>query len=292
MIIINQSLNDEFCWNVLLPQGALCMISQIKSIFKDKNNEDAYYGFIRALDEKNDYYFTKKDFDNLPMDEIAIGMRVTFTDNNKDSGQRYAMNIKIINKQNIEIEENHSHDDKSLQNKIDAQDYKTLLINSVQQIKYINDSIAFEDSVFNLLKVIGLNKIFQFDRDNQAGKADGFFIIENLAVMYDCTLQRDYESFQEEQIENYINKLSQKAQLTFNTKKSDGGITPKTIPLTGKSKQVWIITKGESKELSDFDNVKVKEISIYDLCEIYKKRLSDITYDNEKLVNDFIYIGK
>ncbi|OCG22634.1 hypothetical protein A9G11_06955 [Gilliamella sp. wkB108] len=268
------------------------MISQIKSIFKDKNNEDAYYGFIRALDEKNDYYFTKKDFDNLPMDEIAIGMRVTFTDNNKDSGQRYATNIKIINKQNIEIEENHLHDDKSLQNKIDAQDYKTLLINSVQQIKYINDSIAFEDSVFNLLKVIGLNKIFQFDRDNQAGKADGFFIIENLAVMYDCTLQRDYESFKEEQIENYINKLSQKAQLTFNTKKSDGGITPKTIPLTGKSKQVWIITKGESKELSDFDNVKVKEISIYDLCEIYKKRLSDITYDNEKLVNDFIYIGK
>ena len=58
------------------------------------------------------------------------------------------------------------------------------------------------------------------------------------------------------------------------------------------NQQVWIITKGESKELSDFDNVKVKEISIYDLCEIYKKRLNDITYDNEKLVNDLIFIGK
>ena len=119
-----------------------------------------------------------------------------------------------------------------------------------------------------------------------------FFTIENLAVMHDCTLQGNFESFKEEQIENYINKLSQKAQLTFNTKKIDGGITPKTIQLTGKSKQVWIITKGESKELSDFDNVKVKEISIYDLCEIYKKRLNDITYDNEKLVNDLIFIGK
>lgn len=75
--------------------------------------------------------------------------------------------------------------------------------------------------------MIGLNKIFQFDRDNQAGKADGFFIIENLAVMYDCTLQKNFESFKEEQIENYINKLNPKAQLTFNIKKNDGGITPK-----------------------------------------------------------------
>lgn len=58
------------------------------------------------------------------------------------------------------------------------------------------------------------------------------------------------------------------------------------------NQQVWIITKGESKELSDFDNVKVKEISIYDLCEIYKKRLHDITYNNEILVNDLIFIGK
>ena len=60
-----------------------------------------------------------------------------------------------------------------------------------------------------------------------------FFIIENLAVMHDCTLQGNFESFKEEQIENYINKLSQKAQLTFNTKKIDGGITPKTIQLAG-----------------------------------------------------------
>ena len=51
--------------------------------------------------------------------------------------------------------------------------------------------------------------------------------------MHDCTLQGNFESFKEEQIENYINKLSQKAQLTFNTKKIDGGITPKTIQLAG-----------------------------------------------------------
>ncbi|OCG16818.1 hypothetical protein A9G24_03765 [Gilliamella sp. App6-5] len=268
------------------------MISQIKKLCKDKNNEDAYYGFIRALDEGKDYYFAKKDFDNLPIDEIEIGLRVAFTANEKDSGQRFATNIKIIKAQTAENNEQSLSDNKSLANKIDAKGYQTLLINSVQQIKYIDDPLAFEDSVFNLLKVIGLNKIFQFDRDNQAVKADGFFIIENLAVMYDCTLQKNFESFKEEQIENYINKLNQKAQLTFNIKKNDGGITPKTIPLTGKNKQVWIITKGESKEISDFDNVKVKEISIYDLCEIYKKRLSDITYDNEKLVNDFIFIGK
>lgn len=102
---------------------------------------------------------------------------------------------------------------------MDAKTYQALLIHSVRQIENITDPIAFEDSVFNLLKIIGLNKIFQFDRENQAGKADGFFIIENLAVMYDCTLKSDYEAFKEEQIENYINQLNYKAHLTFNTKK-------------------------------------------------------------------------
>ncbi|OCG21427.1 hypothetical protein [Gilliamella sp. App4-10] len=164
------------------------MISQIKKLCKDKNNEDAYYGFIRALDEGKDYYFAKKDFDNLPIDEI--GLRVTFTANEKDSGQRFATNIKIISDQAAENNEQSLSTNKSLANKIDAKGYQTRLINSVQQIKYIDDPLAFEDAVFDLLKVTGLNKIFQFDRDNQAGKADGFFIIENLAVMYDCTLQK------------------------------------------------------------------------------------------------------
>ena len=72
----------------------------------------------------------------------------------------------------------------------------------------------------------------------------------------------------------------------------DGPTTPKTIPLTDKSKQVWIITKGESKKISNYDNVKVKEISIHDLCKIFQKRLHNITYDNEKLMNDFIFIAK
>ena len=263
------------------------MISQIKSLYRDQNNEDYYFGFIRALDEGNDYYFKKKDFDNLPIEDISIGMKVSFTNHDKESGQRFATEIKIIKSDADSI-----NDSNEIVNKIGVEEYKSYLIDSINKIKLINDPSEFEDSVFILLKTIGVNKTFQFDRINQAGKADGFFIIENLAVMYDCTLQGNFESFKEEQIENYINKLSQKAQLTFNTKKIDGGITPKTIQLTGKSKQVWIITKGESKELSDFDNVKVKEISIYDLCEIYKKRLNDITYDNEKLVNDLIFIGK
>lgn len=99
------------------------MISQIKKLCKDKNNEDAYYGFIRALDEGKDYYFTKKDFDNLPIDEIEIGLRVAFTTNEKDSGQRFATNIKIIKDQAAENNEQSLSDDKPLKNKIDAQDY-------------------------------------------------------------------------------------------------------------------------------------------------------------------------
>ena len=72
----------------------------------------------------------------------------------------------------------------------------------------------------------------------------------------------------------------------------DGSNASKTLQISGKNKQVWIITKGESKELRGFDNIKIKEVSVYDLLSTLSKRVKDPTYDEEKLVNDLMFIGK
>ena len=257
------------------------MISQIKSIIKDKTIDGAYYGFIRTLDEGKDYYFRKSDLNELPIEELSIGNKVEFEFIETKDG-RSVKKLKlleegsnIINKDNISFS-----------------NYEAGLISYLKKAININKCDDFEDGVYLILKLMGIHKLFQFDRNSQAGKADGFFILENMAIMYDCTLHQNFVTFKEEQIENYINKLNQKSQITFDVQKIDGSTAPKTLQISGKTKQVWIITKGESKELRDFDNIKIKEVSIYDLINTLAKRIEDPTYDAERLVNDFMFIGK
>jgi hypothetical protein len=67
------------------------------------------------------------------------------------------------------------------------------------------DPFKFEDLVFQLLKLIGINNICKIE--NQAGRSDGFFVFRNLAVIYDCTLKTDFKD-KEEQINNYCRYLS------------------------------------------------------------------------------------
>lgn len=257
------------------------MISQIKSIIKDKTVDGAYYGFIRSLDEGKDYYFRKSDLNELPIEKLSIGNKVEFEFIETRDG-RSVKKLKLLAEgSNIKNKEN-----------LSFSDYKIGLISHLKKAININNCDDFEDGVYLVLKLMGIHKLFQFDRSSQAGKADGFFILENMAIMYDCTLHQNFETFKEEQIENYINKLNQKSQVTFDVQKIDGSTAPKTMQISGKTKQVWIITKGESKELREFDNIKIKEISIYDLINILTKRLEEPTYDAEHIVNDFMFIGK
>lgn len=47
----------------------------------------------------------------------------------------------------------------------------------------------FEKYTYYLLKLVGIQTVYNFWGERQAGKADGFFKIGNLAVLYDCTLR-------------------------------------------------------------------------------------------------------
>ena len=165
------------------------------------------------------------------------------------------------------------------------------LNDNLRLIEDISDPNEFEDAVFSLLRLIGIHAVYQYPRKEQAGRADGCFVIENLVVMYDCTLRTSFEEFKEEQIENYVNKLNNKSQLTVKIKKADGGIGSKELQIKNKRGQVWIITKGQTREIKDYDGIRIKEVSIQDLIAIAIKRCKQLSYDLEKLSSDLFFIG-
>jgi len=46
------------------------------------------------------------------------------------------------------------------------------------------------------------------DMFKQKGRPDGFFVFgKHLAVIYDCTLEKDFEKEKNQQIDNYVNQL-------------------------------------------------------------------------------------
>ncbi|MBD1927122.1 hypothetical protein H6F74_12830 [Trichocoleus sp. FACHB-90] len=158
-------------------------------------------------------------------------------------------------------------------------------------VEQIKGSDEFEDAVFALLRLLGIHAVYQYPREAQAGRADGFFILNNLAVMYDCTLRDSFEEYKKDQIENYVNKLSNKSQLTIETRRSDGGRGSKELQIQGKSRQVWIITRGFTREMRDYDGIKVKEVAIKDLVEIAMKRCKQLSYDADNLSTELFMLG-
>jgi hypothetical protein len=139
------------------------------------------------------------------------------------------------------------------------------------------DPSEFEDLVFQLLKLIGINNICKIER--QAGRADGFFVFRNLAVIYDCTLNTDLK-VKEAQIDNYCGQLDREDKLSCESKDKPFNIRTK------KKKQVWIITRNKTQKIKEYpgdndESILVKEISINDLIEIYIKRIKENLFEDE-----------
>ncbi len=130
----------------------------------------------------------------------------------------------------------------------------------------ICDAFTFELYCFHLLRLLGIHDIHKIPQDDNRGKADGFFNFHSLSVMYDATLETNYQKKKETQIENYINQLK-KEELTF------GAIS---YGIKENQKQVWIITRGSKVDLlKTKDSIKVKEIPFSKLIEVYHKRLNE-----------------
>lgn len=133
----------------------------------------------------------------------------------------------------------------------------------------------FEDYTYLLLRLIGIHTIHQYDKSNQRGKADGFFKIGNMAVLYDCTLENIFEENKNVQVENYCGQLS----------KDRIKVDSSEYSLKDCNKTVWIITKNsKSRLVKKIDDIEVKEVSIIELINIYNKRLEDQNVNEKQLI--------
>jgi len=129
----------------------------------------------------------------------------------------------------------------------------------------------FEEYSCHLLKLLGIQTIYSFLGERQAGKADGFFKFGNLAVIYDCTLDgRNIEENKKEQIINYANRLNQGSiEITGST----------TEEFYHHHRQIWIISQGKTRRIKLINSIEVKEIAIQDIMNIYRERLTTAMND-------------
>ena len=139
------------------------------------------------------------------------------------------------------------------------------------------DSKEFEDLTFWLLKLIGVHRLYKFEK--QAGRPDGFFIFRNLAVIYDCTLNPRFEEEKEQQIMNYCAQL-RSGKLEYERDIFDIG---------DFRKQVWIITRGNSRIIKRVDDIIIREVCVQNLIEIYKDRIIK-NFSEEELEEKFLAI--
>lgn len=273
VVLVNQEDSDTSSVSEIRFQG------HIKTILSDKPA-----GYITLNDNSEDLYFVAKEVDGNGFETLKMGDSVTFTIGTSRDGRKFANKIKIIHDSST-VEKKPSSP-VSLSTPVSCNELKKQVIEQFKRILLTTDKDEFEDLIFLLLRTLGIHSLYQYDKRNQAGRADGFFIISNLAVMYDCTLRQPFEDYKRDQIENYVNKLEQ-TQLTFDLRSSDGATkTKKTVNINGKTKQVWIITKGKTREILDYSRIKIKEISVNDLIwQLQIKLNKDVIEEDDLALN-------
>lgn len=125
-------------------------------------------------------------------------------------------------------------------------------------------AMVFEMHCYRLLRLLGIHDIHKFPQDDNRGKADGFFRFHSLSVIYDATLESNFQKKKETQIENYIAQLK-KEKVEFGTV---------AYTIKDSQRQVWIITRGKKvNSLKMEDHIRVKEIPYTKLVDLYLKRL-------------------
>jgi hypothetical protein len=224
--------------------------------------EKAWIGYVYGYDtkrEKNRIYFKVKIEREIPLHQLPPEIQAL-----RKSG--WYLKDKVLP---IET----SHD-------------SSLVPPFFSELLATNDWKEFEDCVFYLLKLIGIDEIVRYDKTEQKGHPDGFFIVKNLAVIYDATLDTKFEETKNQQIENYVNMLK-KNRIDY--QKDNLHLT---YDISRHTKQVWIITRGTSRIKWHFDDIKVKEVSVSDLIKIYKWRLQQDPLREEELVKELVSLGE
>lgn len=266
-------------------EGILALQSKIASLTSEADNKG--YGFIRPIGKGLNYHFTSSELVGSAFADLKIDDEVIFELEKNCNGK--VLTLRLVKHENrlvttLPVAVPQTSIAKRPLPSIKKAQIVNNLIDILNVIPEMSESDEFEDAVFLLLKMLGISDVFQYDRKDQAGKADGFFLFKNLAVLYDCTLRSDFFDFKEEQIDNYVSRL-RKSPLTMSVRKSDGEVLKKKFQLDQKNCHVWIITAGKkTREISDTESIRVKEVVVQDLIKLAKRRLHAGAFDGDVLL--------
>lgn len=144
----------------------------------------------------------------------------------------------------------------------------------LQILQNTNDWKEFENYSNWLLKLVGIHELHAYQE--QKGNPDGFFKFGSLAVIYDCTLEDDFQIRKKDQIENFCNRL----------KTGRVEINGKEFTVHACNKQVWIITRREARVIKNVDDITVREVPIATIIGFYEKRFEENL--NEKELADLL----
>lgn len=266
--LINFSLNDtpvnETDKNYNNNQTESNLSTKNLIILEEKYFSSSHYYFFEVKESKNcDRYIVIAQRKKLENEFISTKMRI-FTDEMLEFQRvinkliAFTLNNNFI--PNKILDTNKDNRDQQIQLNSD------LLPRFFDKIIKTNNWKEFEEYAYYLLKLLGIEKVYNFGGERQAGKADGFFKIGNLAVIYDCTLDfQNIENSKSEQINNYCNKLKQGSiELSGRT----------TEEFYNHHKQVWIITRGTTRQIKLVNSIEVKEVAINNIMYVYQERLT------------------
>jgi hypothetical protein len=165
-IKINKFNQLSFCGYIQPDKNWLGHMIDI-GFFSDSFKDNTLHNFI---------HYCNSSFDSKYLYKFINGIRVNFSvqewkSNNPDI-TKAAKKIKLVDAKLNQLPVNKSST-KLLKDKITY---------FLDRIESVSDPYEFEDLVFTLLRLIGINKIYKYDRGNAAGKADGVFVLGNRSV--------------------------------------------------------------------------------------------------------------
>lgn len=253
-------INQKF-WGRIQPDNNWLNQTDHVMFFSNCFKEQTLHNFID---------FCGQSFNQNILDKFIDGIRVDFAIQHWISTKnpnitKVAKDIKLIDAKLVQLPVTMSPT-KSVKDKIS---------NLLDRIETVSNPFEFEDLVFILLRLIGINKIYKYNRNNQAGVADGVFISGNLAVVYDCTLRNPYRPHKDKQIFNYKNQLRSASSISINETRSSGKVSRKTFDIP-KNREVWIITRDKTsiiEKANNIENICVREVSIKSLIDVFKQEL-------------------
>ena len=268
--VSNKKDNKKYANSVILvPNDKENLKGKIKEANKvDRNGKRYKHIFSENLGKSLILYsnFSINYLDGLSFDALTNGQDIFFKLKVIRSKNGYIFSVTEISKNN------RTETTKVfINNLIEKTSYEIInvLKNNLEGIK---KGETFEDYCAIVLNLLGVEELYQYPRDKQAGRADGIIKAVGLDILYDCTLREDFENYKEMQIDNYVRQINQ------NTIK----VEKVSVSLGSPKKQVWIITKGEKSEtrsLEEKEKVKIKEINIEDLIELLSLKITNSKMD-------------